>query len=109
MPSRGTARAAPVFAALGEPSRLALLQRLSTGGQMSIAQLAEGSSVTRQAVTKHLRVLHRARLVTSTWVGRERRFQLAPHSLDEAQRALGRLSTQWDSALERLRRLVEDS
>src|ERR1700722_15817229 len=60
--ARSLEEAAPLFAALGDETRLRLVARLCDGGPMSITRLAEGSDVTRQGVTKHLRVMERARL-----------------------------------------------
>lgn len=99
---------ARVFAALGDRTRLRLLARLSDGRSRSIAALSQDSALTRQAVTKHLRVLEAAGLVTSLRAGRESRFQSRPEPLAEAQAWLDRLSAQWDEALGRLRDLVED-
>jgi DNA-binding transcriptional ArsR family regulator len=101
------AGAAPLFAALGDDTRLRIVARLSEGRALSIARLAEGASVTRQAITKHLLVLEEARLVRSTRSGRERRWELEPARLAEARRWLERISTQWDAAIERLRAHVE--
>jgi DNA-binding transcriptional ArsR family regulator len=101
------ARAAPVFAALGDETRLALVTRLCADGPMSIARLTTGAAVTRQAVTKHLRVLAGAGLVRDARVGRERIWELEARRLDEARDALDDISKQWDEALERLRRFVE--
>lgn len=94
---------APVFAALGDETRLHLVARLSTGGPFSIARLTEGSSATRQAVTKHLHVLAGAGLVRGVRAGRERLWELNTHELDEARRCLELISDQWDGALGRLR------
>src|SRR5215470_8361176 len=101
-------RSAPLFAALGDATRLALLTSLAGGSALSISRLARGSTLTRQAITKHLRVLQRAGLVRSVRHGRENRFALNADSLDEARRALERISRQWDEALARLRALVEE-
>ncbi|BDG02796.1 ArsR/SmtB family transcription factor [Anaeromyxobacter oryzae] len=100
--------AAPVFAALGDETRLALVARLCDGGPWSIARLTEGSAVTRQAVTKHLQVLADAGLVRDTWRGRERLWELEPERLGEARRTLEEISRRWDEALERLRKFVEE-
>jgi DNA-binding transcriptional ArsR family regulator len=102
------ARAAPLFAALGDETRLFIVVRLAAGQPMSIVRLAAGTGVTRQAVTKHLRVLASAGLVRDRRAGRERVFELEPQPLLEAQRSLARISTQWDEALERLRTFVEE-
>jgi DNA-binding transcriptional ArsR family regulator len=100
-------QAAPVFAALGDETRLALVHRLGRDGALSIARLTDATRVTRQAVTKHLQVLERAGLVQAERQGRERLWQVNPHALHEAQRYLELLSKQWDEALERLATFVE--
>ena len=105
--TRELQRNAPVFAALGDPTRLALVTKLSGGSRFSIARLAEGSPLTRQAITKHLRVLQDAGLVRGMREGRENLFKLEAESLDEARRALDRISRQWDEALARLKSFVE--
>ena len=99
--------AAPLFAALGDETRLRLLIRLSSGGPGSITQLSAKSAVTRQAITKHLRVLADAGLVRSSRRGRERVWDLEPKRLDDAHAYLERISKQWDDALGRLRQFVE--
>lgn len=115
MPRRARSRAAPsarreaaLFAALGDETRLGLVARLGGGGPMSIARLTAGTRVTRQAVSKHLRVLEAAGLVRGGRRGRESVWRLEPPVLDEARRALDRIEARWDAALERLRLLVEE-
>jgi len=103
------ARAAPLFAALGDETRLFIVARLSAGESMSIVRLAAGTGVTRQAVTKHLRVLSSAGLVRDRRAGRERVWALEPEPLLEAQRSLARISAQWDQALGRLKTFVEEN
>jgi DNA-binding transcriptional ArsR family regulator len=98
---------APVFAALGDPTRLALVIRLSGGQPHSISQLTEGSTLTRQAVTKHLRVLEGAGIVRCARSGRESHFALDPAPIDDARKYLDRVSELWDQALSRLRTFVE--
>lgn len=100
-------RSAPVFAALGDPTRLRLVARLGSDGPLSIARLTAGTDVTRQAVTKHLHVLAHAGLARGIRRGRERLWQLQPEQLQEARRALELISRQWDDALGRLRDFVE--
>jgi DNA-binding transcriptional ArsR family regulator len=97
----------PVFAALGDQTRLALVAELSGGQPRSIAQLTEGSQLTRQAITKHLRVLQRARIVRNVRTGRENRFEFVPEPLDEIRKYLERVSEQWDQALARLKAFVD--
>jgi len=98
---------APVFAALGDEVRLGVLARLGEQGPLSITRLTEGSHVTRQAVTKHLRVLADAGLVKSARDGRENVWKLQPRGLTEARRLLEVISRQWDDTLDRLRAFVE--
>lgn len=104
-PAEGRAAA---FAALGDHTRLGLVGKLAAGPPQSIARLAEGSALTRQAITKHLRVLEGAGLVESRRAGRESRFALRPGPLRELRTYLGEVSAQWDDALLRLKSHVED-
>lgn len=99
--------AAPLFAALGDETRFSLLIRLSKGGAGSIALLSAESTVTRQAITKHLEVLSDAGLVKSVRRGRERIWELEPARLADAHQYLDRISRQWDDALARLKSLLE--
>ncbi len=100
-------RQVPVFAALGDRTRLALIARLCQDAPCSISQLAQGSSITRQAITKHLRVLENAGLVRSELAGRECRFELEPKPLAEAKTYLERVGQEWEEALVRLKQFVE--
>lgn len=101
-------RNAPLFAALGDGVRLTLLTRLSDGGLRSITTLSEDSSLTRQAITKHLRILEGVGLVRGIRRGRESLFQIESKRLTEASDLLGVISRQWDDALSRLKAFVED-
>lgn len=112
-PDAGRARRPPpgsadLFAALGNDARLRLVRRLSSGGPSSIARLAAGSPISRQAVTKHLEVLARAGVVRGSRRGREHLWQLEPDGIEEARRWLEAISARWDRALERLRAMVEE-
>jgi DNA-binding transcriptional ArsR family regulator len=98
---------APIFAALGDETRLRLIAVLCVGGAMSITQLTSGTQITRQAVTKHLAVLAAAGLVRDLKVGRERLWEFAPVQLDEARRSLEMIARQWDHALAKLKLAVE--
>jgi DNA-binding transcriptional ArsR family regulator len=98
---------ADVFAALGDDTRLSMLVRLSTGAPQSITQLTDGTELTRQAVTKHLRVLEDAGVVRSMRVGRETQFAFEPKAIDAARSYLEQVSQQWDDALARLKAFVE--
>jgi len=99
--------AASRFAALGDPTRLSLLAKLAREQRQSISQLAHGSRLTRQAITKHLRVLERARIVRCTPAGRQRLYSLDPAPVHELRNYLDRISAQWDEALSRLRSFAE--
>ena len=98
---------APVFAALGSVTRLELIARLSDGREHSITALSDGLGLTRQAITKHLGVLHEAGLVDRQRVGRESRFTIRPRSIEDARDYLAHVSAQWDDAIARLRDVVE--
>jgi DNA-binding transcriptional ArsR family regulator len=100
-------RSAPLFAALGDETRLRIVARLSARGPLSIVRLTVGTGVTRQAVTKHLSVLSSAGLVRGRRVGRECVWALDPAQLEQARRSLARISAQWDEALGRLQAFVE--
>jgi DNA-binding transcriptional ArsR family regulator len=105
--TRGRGDPAPVFAALGDPTRLELVTRLSDGQARSITQLTDGLGQTRQGVTKHLRVLEQAGLVSSIRIGRESQFAFRPEPIGQARSFLDAVAMQWDDALGRLQRFVE--
>jgi DNA-binding transcriptional ArsR family regulator len=99
---------ARVFAALGDETRLSLVAKLCSGQRCSISQLTRGSKLTRQAITKHLRVLERAGIVQSARSGRESRFEFDPEPIVQIKEYLDFVSQQWDQALSRLKALVEN-
>lgn len=98
---------APVFAALGDETRLALVAKLAHGQPRSISQLTEGSKLTRQAITKHLRVLEGVGLVHAIRSGRESLFAFDAEPIDQIKEYLDLVSEQWDQALGRLKAFVE--
>ena len=98
---------APIFAALGDETRLRIVAKLSDQGPLSIVRLTEGEPVTRQAITKHLSVLAGAGLVRGARRGRERVWALEPSPLEVARRYLDLVSARWDAALGRLAAMVE--
>jgi DNA-binding transcriptional ArsR family regulator len=97
-----------VFAALGDETRLLLVAKLSGGQPSSISQLTEGSKLTRQAITKHLRVLESVGIVHSVRTGRESLFEFDPRPIGETKEYLDLVSEQWDQALSLLKLFVED-
>jgi DNA-binding transcriptional ArsR family regulator len=105
--ARKLTRNAQLFAALGDKVRLDLLSKLSDGRSCSITQLAAGSVITRQAITKHLRVLQDAGIVRRSRQGRESLFQLDPKPLQDARESLDVISRQWGDAPARLKSFVE--
>ena len=98
---------AHVFAALGDETRLLLVRKLCGGEPRSISQLTRGSRLTRQAITKHLRVLERARIVRSVRSGRESLFEFNPEPVQDLKHYLDFVAAQWDQALARLKLFVE--
>jgi DNA-binding transcriptional ArsR family regulator len=105
--SDATARSVPIFAALGDETRLRLVTRLCAGGPQSIAGLTAGANVTRQAVTKHLRVLAAAGLARGVRRGRESRWELEPEGLEIARRYLDHVADAWTRRLESLERHLD--
>lgn len=111
--SVGTARtfmsSASLFAALGDETRLRLVAQLCDEGPQSITRLTQdaGVEVTRQAITKHLRVMHDAGLVKETRAGRESIWHIEARRIQVARRYLDQISAQWDDALGRLKAFVE--
>lgn len=85
-----------------------MLAKLTNGEPQSISRLTAGTNLTRQAVTKHLRVLEGAGVVRCVRVGRESKFELETKPIDDVRKYLEYVSKQWDSALARLKSLVED-
>ncbi len=100
--------AAPLFAALGDETRLRLVARLSAEGPLSVVRLSEGTPVTRQAISKHLSALESAGVVHGTRQGRERIWQLEPARLEKARDHLAQISREWDSALQRLQLFLKE-
>jgi len=99
---------APVFAALGDETRIALVAKLSGGQPCSISQLTKGSKLTRQAITKHLRVLEGVGIVHSVQAGRESLFKFDPTPIAEMREYLDFVSEQWDHALARLQSFIQE-
>lgn len=105
--SRRSDATAGVFAALGDSTRLSLVLALSRGHRQSIAQLTASKPLTRQAISKHLRILESAGVISSQREGRENLFALNPAALDQLRTYVEQISEQWDSSLARLKAFVE--
>ena len=98
---------AKVFAALGDETRLLIVSLLSDGRPRPIYELTEHTSMSRQAVSKHLKVLESSKLVVKRRAGRECKYELSQNGFGKAQDCLSLLASRWDDALRRLREQVE--
>jgi len=107
MSTRRESSVAEIFFALGDDTRLSLLNKLN-GRALTATSLAEGTAVTRQAIVKHLQVLDGAGLVTHERRGREVLYTADSRRIEEARAFLERISAGWDRALERLKHTVEE-
>lgn len=105
---QGFEQVAPLFAALSDSTRLQLVAQLSSEGPQSISALAQDTSISRQAVTKHLRILEDTGLAASRRTGRKRIFELRPEQLSKVHRHLDKIAKQWDQTLDRLKTYVEN-
>ncbi len=106
--SQGFFLQAPIFAALGDETRLSLIARLSRASGQSISQLAKGTNLTRQAVTKHLQILERVGLVRSVRKGRETLFEFDATPIETMTQYLDLVSRQWDKKLTDLQTFLEE-
>lgn len=100
---------AQVFHALGDPTRLLLVERLSTSGSQSMGALTQGLAMSRQAAAKHLYVLKEAGLVVVEGRGRQVMCHLDTERLRQAEAWIGERAIEWDGRLSALKRLVEDT
>jgi DNA-binding transcriptional ArsR family regulator len=101
--------AATVFAALGDPVRLAIVARLCDDGPLPTVKLRDGTNLSRQAITKHLCILEDVGLLRSKRVGRDRAWQIEARQLTKTRAYLDRISALWDARLQRLRSFVESN
>ncbi len=95
-----------VFAALADPTRRHLVQKLASGGGASATALAAELPISRQAVSKHLAALGEAGLVHSRRSGREILYELEPAPLEDAAAWIADVGGEWDDRLARLRRML---
>jgi len=101
-----TATLVPVFAAIGDETRWSILAALGEG-EASASALSERLPVTRQAIAKHLAVLHEVGLVEPVRVGREVRYRVLGAQLSAAARRLEAIGTEWDRRLAAIKRIAE--
>lgn len=97
-----------LFRALGDPNRLEMINRLSSGERYTIKTLSKGLEITRQGARKHLQVLVDSQLVTLEIKGRDTIVSLDRNRLDEGKAFILEMERRWDLRLEALRRVVED-
>ncbi len=97
-----------IFFALGDPSRLAMVQRLAERGPMSMIRLSEGMAFTRQAGAKHVSVLRDAGLISLSRSGREQIVSLDRTNFRVAELFIRQMEADWDDRLGTLKSLVED-
>ena len=96
-----------IFAALADPTRRRVVEKLARGGTVTASGLADQLPITRQACAKHLNALRNAELVSVSRVGRETHYKLRPQPLDEAAHWIQMVSAEWGDRLEALRRSLE--
>jgi DNA-binding transcriptional ArsR family regulator len=96
-----------LWAALGDPMRLRLLDLLLERGETTASALATALPITRQGIAKHLVVLERADLVRARRAGRETRFTVRDERLAQAQRQMAQVASRWDDRLAAIKRIAE--
>ncbi len=88
-----------VFVALSDPTRRLVIEKLSAGGTTTATELAEGLPISRQGISKHLKILEEANLVTARQRGRERLYSLSPQPLNEAVGWVTAVNDRWSRRL----------
>jgi DNA-binding transcriptional ArsR family regulator len=96
-----------IWAAIGDPTRLRVVDLLLTGGPATASSLSRQLPVTRQAVAKHLAVLERAGMVRAEPSGREVRYGVEPEQFDRALAQIAAVSQAWDRRLRRIKAIAE--
>ena len=91
-----------VFAALADPTRRLLIVQLSAGGAKTATEFAQELPITRQGVSKHLKILAEANLVSMQQEGRERRYSLTPQPLAQTVSWVEAVTEQWNERLQAL-------
>lgn len=96
-----------LWSAVGDPTRRRMLDLLLAGGGGTATTLSRQLPVTRQAVAKHLEVLHRAGMVHVTPSGRERIYEVSEAQLARAVAQLSSVGASWNARLQRIKALAE--
>jgi DNA-binding transcriptional ArsR family regulator len=96
-----------LWAALGDPMRLRLLNLLLERDEATASALATTLPITRQGVAKHLTVLERAGLVKARRAGRELRYTVRDDRLDQARRQMAQIASRWDKRLAAIKQIAE--
>jgi DNA-binding transcriptional ArsR family regulator len=96
-----------LWAAVGDPTRIRLLDLLLDRGEATASTLARALPITRQAVSKHLAILERDGFVTAERRGREVHYAVREKRLDQAGAALARIAARWDTRLAAIKRIAE--
>jgi DNA-binding transcriptional ArsR family regulator len=98
---------AQIFKALGDPLRLKIISRLSTGHSYTMGELTENLGISRQGARKQIQVLETAKLVQLKSIGREVKVTLDINSLKMGRSFIANLEIDWDKRLQKLKELVE--
>jgi len=96
------------FAALSDPTRRQIVERLAEGGVQRVSDLSTGFAMSRQAVTKHLDILDKAGVVITERRGRERFNRLAEGAFDPIRDWLARYDRFWENKLGQLKQIIEE-
>jgi DNA-binding transcriptional ArsR family regulator len=96
-----------LFRALGEPTRLAMVERLSRGGPHTITSLSHGLAISRQGARKHLQILADSKIIMLAHKGRETTVELDGHTLEVGKKFITELESRWEKQLEALRDFVD--
>jgi DNA-binding transcriptional ArsR family regulator len=96
-----------LWAAIADPTRQQLLDRILAAGDATATALARDLPITRQGIAKHLAVLERAGLVDANRAGREVRFSVRQDRLDQATRQMARIAARWEERLVAIKRIAE--
>jgi len=100
---------AKLFHALGDPTRLEMVKRLSSGTAHTLTTVSEGLDISRQGARKHLQVLADANLIRLEPKGRDTLVHLESKELDQAKLFIAELEYKWDKRLANLRTFVEEN